>query len=262
MNLLKKIFGERETEFSPDNTKLTSLIQAYHQDNNNDNYVAVLEELYGNNAFLLVPTEDNSKNISNSKKWKTLEAGETLNFTSVFNLDGLLVLGVFTSEETLSKWTNEETTYTAIPSKTVLEISQEQNFGRIVIDSDQDTMFVLERNTSNIKTDEIKEETTVKVGTPLRPIEGAHKESLVNAFKKVSNISEVYHFAMQRNEEHLLILAIVLENQSENARKAVFGALNDGMNGFELDLPLDIMYLQPEDPWYATAKEFECFYNR
>jgi len=262
MNLLKKLFGKKEPEFTPDNTRLLQLIQRYHQEETNENYGLVIKELYGDSAFLLVPTANENKENSQQTEWNTLKAGATLSFTTVFNLEGLLVFGVFTSEEALSKWATEKTAYTAMPAKAVLEIAQKEQFGRIVIDSDQPTMFVLERDTSNITTEVLTEDTEVTIGTPLHPIAGANKESLIREFSRNTNIKEVYHFVMVRGNESVLILAILLEQQSDDARKAILGAINTGMNGYTLDLPLDIMYLDTEDSWYETAKQFEIFYKK
>lgn len=259
MNLFKKLFGKKETEFTPDNSVLLELLHAYHQNPSDENYGKVMEELYGPRAFLVVPTAGKQ---GQSNQWKKLEKGATLDFVSVFNADGMLVFGVFTSETTLSNWIDKETAYVAMPSKVVLEIAQENSFGRIVIDSDQETMFVLERNRENIITDIVEEETEVQVGFPQNPIDGAHKAQLIAAFRKNDNIDEVFHFVMFRNNESLYMLAIVLENYSENARLAVMDNINDGMKGFNLNLPLDIMYVDKKDHWYETVQEFGHFYKK
>jgi hypothetical protein len=238
---------------------LLALIAQYHKDSSSDTYAKVIEELYGEDAYLIVPTADaNSK----SNEWKTLEKGETVNFTTVFDIDGLLAFGVFTSEEALSKWTTKETPFMAMPAKSVLEISEQQSFGRVVIDSDQPTMFVLERNRENFNAQEIKEDTEVLVGSPIKPIDGAHKAQLQNAFRKNTNIDEVFHFAMQRKEESILILAIVLEQFSENARVAVMNNVNDGMQSVDFNQTLEIMYISKNDSWYETARNFDYFYKK
>ena len=156
----------------------------------------------------------------------------------------MLVFGVFTSETTLSKWTDRETAFMAMPARAVLDLAETHSFGRIVIDSDQETMFVLERNRENISTTTIQEETQVQVGFPQHPIDGANKSQLLAAFSKNSNIKDVYHFVMLRNLESIYILAFVLENYSENARLAVMDCVSDGMKGFALDLPLESMYIE------------------
>ena len=149
----------------------------------------------------------------------------------------------------------------AMPARAVLDLAETHSFGRIVIDSDQETMFVLERNRENFSTTTIQEETQVQVGFPQHPIDGANKSQLLAAFSKNSNIKEVYHFVMLRNQESIYILAFVLENYSENARLAVMDCVSDGMKGFALDLPLESMYIEESDSWYETVQNFGVFYG-
>jgi hypothetical protein len=183
-------------------------------------------------------------------------------FTSVFNVDGLLVFGVFTSETALSKWIDKETAFMAMPARVVMEMAQENNFGRIVIDSDQETMFVLERNVSNTNEITIQEDTKVLIWYPKNPISGAHKTQLCTAFSKVSSIKEVYHFGMTRNDEAIFILAFLLDEVNENSRLAVLSAMNDGMNGFSTEFPIEMMYVKEGDDWHTTGNNFEVFYRR
>jgi hypothetical protein len=259
MNLFKKLFGKKETEFTPDNSVLLELIQVYHQNTTSENYGKVLEELQGPRAFLVVPSDGKQ---SKSDEWHTLSKGTTVGFTSVFNVDGLLVFGVFTSETALSKWIDKETAFMAMPARVVMEMAQENNFGRIVIDSDQETMFVLERNVSNSNEIKIQEDTEVLIWYPKNPISGAHKTQLCTAFAKVSSIKEVYHFGMTRNDEAIFILAFLLDEVNENSRLAVLSAMNDGMNGFSTEFPLEMMYVKEGDDWHTTGNNFEVFYRR
>jgi hypothetical protein len=268
MNLFKKIFGSKEKEaipqeatYTPDNTRLLALIQTYNQEESNGSYANVLKELYADQAFLIVPTLG-KKNNSESEGWKTLKAGETIDFTSVFNVDGLLVFGVFTSEVALSKWISEETSFLAMPAKKVLEIAEEQNFGRIVIDSHQETMFILERDVRNQKRETLTEDTEILVWMPNDPISGGNKQQFQEAFSKVDSITEVYHFGITKHNEEVFILAIVLNPKTENAILASQGAINDGMKGFELVRPLEVMYLEAGDDLLETAKQYELFYKK
>lgn len=260
MNFFKKLFGKKQEEFQPDNTVLLELLHIYQKNPDTTNYKLVFEELQGNRAILYVPSV-NDISLKNTE-WETTKADTQVSFTSVFNQDGLLVFGVFTSEEALAKWTQRETTYIAMPAKQVLKLAQQNNFNRIVIDSDQDTMFVLERDVSNTKTIEIDKKTDVLVWTPKQPISGSHKNQLCQAFAKVSSIQEVYHFGMTRNGEQILILSILLDELNDNSQLAVLSAINDGMEGFELNLPLEMLYINEMDGWYKTSKEFELFYRK
>lgn len=260
MNFFKKLFGKKEEEFQPDNSVLLKLLKGYNKNPSNDTYKLVYEELQGNRAILYVPSEHDVKN--QNTEWETAKKDTEIGFTSVFNLDGLLVFGVFTSEEAILKWSKKETTYVAMPAKVVLEIAKKNNFNRVVIDSDQETMFVLERNVSNSNKVEIEKETEVLIWYPKNPISGAHKKQLCTAFSKVSSIKEVFHFGMTRNNEQIFILAFVLEEINENSKLAVLSAMNDGMLGFDMEFPLEILYVKEGDHWYETGSNFDVFYKR
>lgn len=138
-----------EIEFQPDNTNLLSAIKAFRNDQNEETFMAVLNELQGNNAFLLVPTTEPIVGKDRNKEgWSTIEKGTQMSFTSVFEVEGQKVLGAFTSQNTLTNWANETKPFASLPAKDVLDIAMQNNIERIVIDSNQETMFVLGRTIS------------------------------------------------------------------------------------------------------------------
>lgn len=138
-----------ELEFQPNNTKLLSTIKSFQNNQNQETFLAVLNELQGNNAFLLVPTtEPVVGKDRNEEGWSTIEKGTQMSFTSVFEVEGQKVLGAFTSQNTLTNWANETKPFASLPAKDVLDIAMQNNIERIVIDSNQDTMFVLGRTIS------------------------------------------------------------------------------------------------------------------
>lgn len=245
---------------SPDNSELIQSLKAFQNNRDNEHFMAVFNALQKEETFLVVPTTIDDKVKSNS--WSTLEKGDTITFSTVFDMDGLKVFGVFTSPEKLMAWASDMKPYKMIPAKAVLEIAQEQGFGRIVIDSDQDTMFVLEKAAPNVKTEVIEEATEVLVWHPEAPIDGANKLQLQTAFTKISAIDEVFHFGMTKNNERVFTLAFVIKNHTENSRKAVINAINEGMQGYTLDFPLEVMYLTTEEDWYATAQKMIPFYKK
>lgn len=135
-----------ETDFQPDNTNLLTAIKAFRNNQNEETFIAVLNELQGNNAFLLVPTtEPIIGKDRNNEGWSTIEKGTQMSFTSVFEVEGQKVLGAFTSQNTLTNWANETKPFASLPAKDVLDIAMQNNIERIVIDSNQETMFVLGR---------------------------------------------------------------------------------------------------------------------
>ena len=111
--------------------------------------MAVFNELQGNNAFLLIPTtEPIVGKDRNDEGWSTIEKGTQMSFTSVFEVDGQKILGAFTSQQTLMNWANETKPFASLPARDVLDIAIQNGIEKIVIDSNQDTMFVLGRTIS------------------------------------------------------------------------------------------------------------------
>jgi hypothetical protein len=235
-----------------DNTRLLDLIHAYTEQQSEKTYAAVIDELMEGNAYLLMPSVGSSHP---KQQWRNMDEGESLDLTSVFNVDGLNVLGAFTSEETLLEWAQKETNYSAMPAREIIDLCMSNNIQRIVIDSDQPTMFVMQRNTS-VETETIREETNVLVGTPSAPIQGELLKQIQSALAKVSVVQEAYQFAMSRGEETTLILAFRLDKYNDDARHACFYALEDILKEASLQQGLEIFYLQ-DDGWYETAKGVE-----
>lgn len=267
MSFLKKLFGtsdnkktETKESKNPDNTRLTYLLDIYGQHPSNDNYSEVLEEITNGNSFLLLPSANNN---ANTIDWQTAEVGTTLNLSSVFNLDGLKVLGAFSDETALVKWTKRETQYTAIKSQDVIDFCKQNNIDRIVINSDQKNMFVLERNRENITSRTIQEKTKVLVGTPTNPLPKSAIDLLVKSFSKVDTIEEAYQFAQKMNDETSLVLGIKMSVVSDNSRTALYNALNNSLPGVDVGIPIDIMILEDEG-WLNTARNIQnsLFYKR
>jgi hypothetical protein len=267
MNFLKKLFGnsnaagnEIKESKQPDNTRLTYLLDIYGQHPSNENYKAVLEEITGGNSFLLIPSLNDD---GETNGWETAQVGTTLKLSSVFNLDGLRVLGAFSDEVALIKWTKRATQYTAIKTQDIVDFCKENNVDRIVINSDQKNMFVLERSRENITSRTIQKETKVLVGTPIRPLSKETVDLLAKNFRKVDTIEEAYQFAQQMNNETSLVLGIKMTIVSDNSRAALHNALNDSLNGVDVGLPIDIMLLEDEG-WLNTVRNVKgsLFYKR
>ena len=181
-------------------------MRRYGKDQSQVNYRNAFDEIVNGNSFLILPSVNDKKPNHN---WETLEKDSTLKLTSVVDQDGLTVLGAFTSTDKLVEWTKKETEYTAMNSKDVIDFCQTHGIDRIIIDTDTPTMFILERNRENITTETIQKETEVQVGTPANPISGKLLDKFKLNFSKVSIIQEVYHYAMTRNNEFILMFSII-----------------------------------------------------
>lgn len=132
--------------FTPNNTALLKNIKAFQKEQNEATFMAVFNELQGENAFLIVPTAEPVMGENKDENgWSTIEKGKQITFTSVFEIEGQKVLGAFTSQQTLMLWAKETKPFVSIPAKDVLDIAMQNDISKIIIDSDQDTMFVLGR---------------------------------------------------------------------------------------------------------------------
>ena len=125
------------------NSKLSILLDIYQKQNGKgDSYKDVILELLNGDSLLLLPSPNNS-----SENKELVEgAGKKLTLSSVFNIDGVTVLGAFTDEKALFSWAKQPIPYKMLESKDVLKLCEETAIGRIVINSGLPTMFVLEQN--------------------------------------------------------------------------------------------------------------------
>jgi len=228
MGIFDKLFGSKKKESEiekPNNNKLTGLLESYGKNKSQENYQKVFNEIVDGNSILILP----SVNDGNEKdEWKTIKKDSTLKLTSVFDQDGLKVLGAFTTPEKLVEWSKKETEYTAMQAQDAIDFCQTHGIDRIVIDTDSTTMFILERNKENVKTETIQEETEVQVGSPMKPISGEHLNKFRLNFEKVDIIKEVYQYAMVRNTESILV-SPWLEGKGKYVN--VYGINNDSWKG-------------------------------
>ena len=142
---LKLMPENTKSTFKPDNTNLIIKIKEFQTNQNQETFMAVLEELQGDNAYLLVPTSSPVTGENPEKGWTTLEKGAQISFTSVYEMEGKFIMGVFTSQATLMSWATETKPFVTFPAKDVLEIAVEHRISQLIIDSNQESMFVLGR---------------------------------------------------------------------------------------------------------------------
>lgn len=254
MGLFDKLFGNKPQPTNPENSRLFELLDIYQkQSGNGDSYKNVVLELMNGNSFLLLPSENDN---GNSESWTTAKKDTTLKLTCIYNLDGLKVLGAFTGENALLSWAKKPTQYTGLSSQDVLKLCEENLVERIVINSDLPTMFVLERNQENIKTETIEKETTVQVGTPNKPLENRIIQKLIVQFKRVETIEEVYQYGQTKNNEFSLVLGFKLSTNSGNAKTATINTVETALQGEKIDQLLDLFFIE-DDGWYQTIRNVE-----
>ncbi len=256
MGMLNKLFGNKFKKSNPDNTKLLQLLDTYwKEDGKGKTYENIVLELMNGNSFLMFPTENET--TTDSDKWTTMEKDTTMHLASLVNIDGLKVLGAFTDEKALLNWTKKTNQqYTAMSSKDVLKFAQQNSIDRIVINSDEPNMFVLERNKENIQQIIIENDTTVQFGTPSNPLNQSISQKLIENFKKNETILEVYQYGQTKNNEFSIVLGFRLGTYSENSKKAAINCVQNALENESLDQLLDLFFLETEK-WYDNIRNVE-----
>ena len=201
--------------------------------------------------FLYLPTQNDGKS---DHQWKTLEQGSELKLKSVFNLDGLKVLAAFSSEMALSEWSENPSTFSALNSKDVLSLCEANGIDRIVIDSKQSTMFVLERSQEGVQTETVQKATTVSVRPISQVINVRFIETLTKHANEVISIDEIYKFEIIRDQEEILMLGFKLNVYSDNSRKACIHAIQNSIDGDKFHLPLELFFLDDQN-WYGAVSQ-------
>ena len=225
----------------------------WKSDGKGDSYEKVVLELLNGNSFLMFPTAN--EKYTEPQEWSTIKDRDVLKMASIVNVDGLKVLGAFTDEQAMLSWTKKPTEYTAMRSQDVLKLCENNGFDRIVINTASPNTFVIERN-KKATTHHIKENSTVQVGTPDKPLSRDLINKLIDNFRKNEVILEVYHYGMTKEKEFSLVLGFKLSSISDEAHKAAIYAVQDVVSGQNLDQPLDIFFLE-KDEWYARVKQIQ-----
>ena len=232
------------TEKRPDNNFLVKAILDYNLSKNDKEYKKAIDIINSDNCMIFVPSINDQ---NTDKEWHTLKKDTDIKLTSVFDIEGLKVIGAFTSPETLLKWTQKESEYIAMLGKDFLKFCEDNHVDRIVIDSDQPTMFFMERNREDVEEIEITKKTEIQVGPAKEPLPKNILDKLIKNLSHIDSVEEIYHFAMIRSGEFILVLGIKLSVYSENTRIACTNAINDALLGEKLTKPLEVLYLDREE---------------
>jgi len=130
---------------TPDNTRLLQLLDQYaKKDGDGETYKNVIMELMNGISFLIFPTQDDT-NLAPGQ-WTTLETAATLKISSIFEVNGSKMFGVFTDESSLFSWTKTPTHYNAMRAQDILKLGQTNDIEKIVINNGLPNMFVLEKS--------------------------------------------------------------------------------------------------------------------
>ncbi len=229
---------------------LQPLLDNWSNDPSNATFEAVLHELFEGTSSLLVPIAEND------------ERGMQL--SSVYDMEGLMVLGAFSNEATLFKWAEQEIPFTTITSQVLVEFCQKNGIGRIIINSNQPDMFVLEGTAPNVTATELAEDTPVRIGPLPGELPQEFSVKLKAGFATISAVEAVYLHGQLKGGEMAAILSVQASPNSENTQQALEQMLSKALEGeLPMILPIGLMLI-PDADWLETVKEIEgaLFYER
>ena len=265
MTLWNKLFGKQPSSGSsadetPDNARLMELLNKYARTRDYEDYKMVYHELETGRAFLLLPSHGDAHE---QQGWRKTAEGETLKLTSVYQMDGLKVLGAFTDEAAVLSWSKTTIPYVAMPSKSVLEMCYSDGIGRIVINTGLDNMFVLERDSKVFNSTTVQAGSPIKEGVPAKPLAKGILDEVAHNFKSLEVVDEAFHYAKDLKGDYSLVIGVKLAQGSENAKKAAMLAIHDVLKGESLDQPLDIYFIEKEEPYRSISSiPGALFYKR
>ncbi|WP_153798902.1 SseB family protein [Foetidibacter luteolus] len=258
MEFLKKLFGWGNAAI--ENTKLNYLLDTWQQYPSDINYNAVMLELLAGNSFLLLPSAQNDGPAG----WQTSETGTMLQLSSLFLLDGIKALGAFTTEQSLIAWSaNKKAPYTVMRAQDVFTVCQQNDISRLVINSGQPTMFVLDRNNSTPGYAKQAQPTKVLIGTPVTPLSPGIIQKLIDAFNSNQNVSEAYQYGQFKNDKPGIVIGIKLIDNSPLAKAAALSMLQSVLQEQPVAPNLEVTILETEE-WLASVRKVESalFYKK
>jgi hypothetical protein len=260
MSFFEKTLNPNPHSENPNNERLIILLNNWSQNRNGENYGLVVEELMKGNSYLILPSVNDA---NNGNGWTTTKQDTTLKLTTVFNLDGLKVLGAFTDEASLSRWAKHKQAYTSLKSQAVFDLCQRLDVSRIVINSDSPNMFVMERQNKNIQEFTFEKGTEISMGTPNKPLSEAIIDKLIHSFQEINNVDEAYQYMQSANKAANIVIGLRLSPNTENARTASINAVQKALSDESKDFYIDINILDTE-VWYKRVKNIKnsLFYKR
>lgn len=269
MGLFGKLFGSKKDENKNlDNNRLIRLLDKWGREENGHSFQAVFHEVLEGNSFFLVPAEKSTD--EKQGEWKSLEEGLDLKLTSATEMEEVKTILVFSDEESLRKWAKEEIHYNALKTQDVFEICRQREIDRVIINSGQPNMFILERQKEQEESEEEEQEqpSRVRIGIPANPLH-------LNTIRKIRenatenpNIEQVYQFVQEDvdaspENRFFLMIGLVLAENTDSLRLEAVNTIKQALQGQKKpDLPLGIMIL--DDDWLTRMRNIsnQPFYTK
>jgi SseB protein N-terminal domain len=252
-NFFKKIFGPHSGG-SPDNTRLLSLLGEYWNKQNDKSYEQVVLEVMRGNCFLLLPTR--GRHEMQASGWHRTTTDQKINLASLFIVDNRKILGGFTDEKALLIWAKKAFPYVSMRGQSVLELCVANECSQLVINPGSENPFILQRQISPVGEYEVAKGAAMQIGVPAKPLSRKVTEQLLEYFKGMLEIEEVYQYGQIANGEFSVVLGFKLAKRDQKIEAAIVGEVRAALGREAPADPLDIHFFEPAGN-YAMVKAVE-----
>ncbi len=244
---------------SLDNKELISLLLDFNQSQSGEMYTKIVASLQADNHILLLPSINDTDSTND---WRELHGGSELKLNCIFNVNGIKVLAAFTSESAMNSWAKSSISYTAIKSSDVMKMSLQWDVDRIVIDSDQASMFVLQKSQSNGKST-LPDKSVDFIAFPPLPLKPHNVASLAAHFLQIAFILEAFQFTFSNRSESSLVIGLKLSEYTSQSKEDCFIAVKEAFELFKAEVPIDVIFLENE-AWYrkVISLNHSMFYRK
>ena len=226
---------------------LNNVLAQWGAENSEANFEAVVKELFQGTGNLLVPVAPDTRDGAPEG---------SVQLTSIFEVEGMLIFGAFSTEKAIFAWAGQDIQYTTMSTQEVLDFCETENMTRLVINSNQPDMFVLERETPTIEgeTETTQEdENQVRIGPLSAPLPETLLGKMMAAFPGIAAVDAAYAYGQLNKGEMSSVLGILLNAPSDESTKALTDAFNDALKGENLELPISMMAIG-NDAWLEAIR--------
>ena len=224
---------------------LNTILAQWGAENSEANFEAVVKELFQGTGSLLVPVAPDDREGAPEG---------SVQLTSIFEVEGMLIFGAFSTEKAIFGWAGQNIEYTVMNTQEVLDFCEAENMTRLVINSNQPDMFVLERETPTTEgATPQEEENQVRIGPLSAPLPETFLDKMKAAFPGIHAVDAAYTYGQMSKGEMSSVLGILLTAPSDEATKALTDAFNAALAGENLELPISMMAIG-NDAWLEAIR--------
>jgi hypothetical protein len=255
MGILNKLFSSKKEPAEPDNSTLLQLLDIYWKSNGEgDSYKNVVLELMNGNSFLMFPVAGDP--VTKPGVWEKTETSTRLQIMSMVVTPELKAIRVFTDEELLFNWMKKTVKTVSMRAQDVLAFCERSGISRIIINNGAPNTFVLIYAPKEPEKYSIPENTVLRIGSLNNPLPQVVIERLVEQFKRLDFIIEVYQYGQSREKQFSIVLAFSLSDEPQDADMTILQIVQDALGDERPEHDVDIFIIDGEDS-YQRIKDIQ-----